>query len=125
MFRGGKMYVENTCFRCGKTVYPTDKIGPLKDFTFFHSGCFRCVVCNSKLTLRTYYNNQHSQEDKEVYCGQHVPKIGPGHFDSESIGIKAAIKAPKSAAIVNEQIRPGGKVSRHLHETGFLYWCHT
>jgi len=111
MFRGGKMYVENTCFRCGKTVYPTDKIGPLKDFTFFHSGCFRCVVCNSKLTLRTYYNNQHSQEDKEVYCGQHVPKIGPGHFDSESIGIKAAIKAPKSAAIVNEQIRPGGKAT--------------
>ena len=105
------MYVENTCLRCGKTVYPTDKIGPLKDFTFFHSGCFRCVECGSKLTLRTYYNNQHSQEDKEVYCSQHVPKIGPGHFDSESIGIKAAIKAPKSAQIVNEQIRPGGKAT--------------
>merc|ERR1719295_807584 len=85
MFRGGKSsYVENVCFRCKKTVYPTDKIGPLKDFTFFHSGCFRCCVCGTKLTLRTYYNNQHSQEDKEVYCSQHVPKIGPGHFDSEA-----------------------------------------
>ena len=52
MFRGGKMYVENNCFRCSKTVYPTDKIGPLKDFTFFHGGCFRCVECQSKLTLR-------------------------------------------------------------------------
>ena len=63
------------------------------------------------LPRRTYYNNQHSQEDKEVYCSQHVPKIGPDHFDSESIGIKAAIKAPKSAQIVNEQIRPGGKAT--------------
>ena len=109
MFRTS--YVENNCLRCKKTVYPTDKIGPLKDFTFFHSGCFRCVECSSKLTLRTYYNNQHSQEDKEVYCNQHVPKIGPGHFDSESIGIKSAIEAPKSAQMVNEQIRPGGKAS--------------
>ena len=56
MFRTN--YVENSCLRCGKTVYPTDKIGPLKDFTFFHSGCFRCVECTTKLTLKTYFNNQ-------------------------------------------------------------------
>ena len=86
-------------------------LGPLKDFTFFHTGCFRCVECTSKLTLKTYYNNQHSSEDKEVYCSQHVPKIGPGKFDGESIGIKAAINAPKSSTFVNEQIRPGGKAS--------------
>lgn len=110
MFRTAN-YVDNTCLRCGKTVYPTDKIGPLKDFTFFHSGCFRCVVCNSKLTLKTYYNNQHSQDDKEVYCMQHVPKINPGKFDAQSIGIKVALNAPKSSTFVNEQIRPGGKSS--------------
>ena len=46
-----------------------------------------------------------------MYSSQHVPKIGPGHFDSESMGIKAAIQAPKSAQIVNEQIRPGGKAT--------------
>ncbi len=57
---------DNVCLRCKKTVYPTDKIGPLKDFTFFHSGCFRCIECGSKLTLRTYFNSQHSQDDKEV-----------------------------------------------------------
>ena len=56
MFRTN--YVENSCLRCTKTVYPTDKIGPLKDFTFFHSGCFRCVECSTKLTLKTYFNNQ-------------------------------------------------------------------
>ena len=107
MFRAN--YPDSTCLRCGKTVYPTDKIGPLKDFTFFHSGCFRCIVCNSKLTLKTYLNNQHSQDDKEVYCSQHVPKIGPGKFDGESMGIKSAMNAPKSGPYVNEQIRPGGK----------------
>lgn len=103
--------METTCLRCRKTVYPMDKIGPLKDFTFFHTGCFRCVECSSKLTLRTYFNNQHSQDDKEVYCSTHMPKIGPGHFDSESMGIKSAMQAPKSGMIVNEQIRPGGKAT--------------
>lgn len=111
MFRTANYQQNPCCLRCGKTVYPTDKIGPLKDFTFFHSGCFRCCICQSKLTLKTYYNNQHSQDDKEVYCQQHVPKIGPGKFDGESMGIKAAINAPKSSSTINEQIRPGGKAS--------------
>lgn len=109
MFRAN--YVDNVCLRCKKTVYPTDKIGPLKDFTFFHSGCFRCIECSSKLTLKTYLNNQHSQVDKEVYCSQHVPKIGPGKFDGEAMGIKSAVNAPKSGPYVNEQIRPGGKAT--------------
>ncbi len=112
MFRASQSSLDTmTCLRCGKTVYPTDKIGPLKDFTFFHSGCFRCIVCNTKLTLRTYQNNQHSQEDREVYCSQHVPKIGPGKFDKDSMGIKSAMNAPKSGPYVNEQIRPGGKAT--------------
>lgn len=106
MFRAN--FIENTCLRCRKTVYPTDKIGPLKDFTFFHSGCFRCIECSSKLTLKTYFNNQHSSEDKEVYCSTHVPKTGPGHFDTESVGIKSAMNAPKHTA-VNEQVRKKGK----------------
>ena len=103
-------YMDSNCLRCGKTVYPTDKIGPLKDYTFFHSGCFRCVVCGSKLTLKTYYNNQHSNEDKEVYCSTHVPKIGAGTVNQDALGIKAALNVPKiSHGGVNEQIRPGGK----------------
>ena len=102
-------YMDSNCLRCQKTVYPTDKIGPLKDYSFFHSGCFRCVECSSKLTLKTYYNNQHSQDDKEVYCATHVPKIGAGHVNQDAMGIKAALNVPKSAQYVNEQIRPGGK----------------
>jgi len=102
-------YMDSNCLRCHKTVYPTDKIGPLKDYSFFHSGCFRCVECSSKLTLKTYYNNQYSNEDKEVYCSQHVPKIGAGRLDQDAMGIKAAMNVPKLSHSVNEQIRPGGK----------------
>lgn len=61
-------FYESTCLRCKEIVYQVDRIGPLKDFTFFHSGCFKCKHCGTKLTLKTYYNNQHDQEDKEVSC---------------------------------------------------------
>lgn len=59
-------FYESTCLRCNEIVYQVDRVGPLKDFTFFHSGCFKCVTCGTKLTLKTYFNNQHKQEDKEV-----------------------------------------------------------
>lgn len=59
-------FYESTCFRCNEIVYQVDRIGPLKDFTFFHTGCFKCKNCGSKLTLKTYFNNQHDHEDKEV-----------------------------------------------------------
>lgn len=102
-------FYESTCFRCDQTVYQVDRVGPLKDFTFFHSGCFKCLVCGTKLTLKTYYNNQHRQEDKEVYCSSHVPKIGPGHLDGSSVVIRSALNVPRSSNIVNEQIRGSGK----------------
>lgn len=59
-------FYESTCLRCNEIVYQVDRVGPLKDFTFFHSGCFKCVHCGTKLTLKTYFNNQHKHEDKEV-----------------------------------------------------------
>lgn len=104
-------FYESTCLRCNETVYQVDRVGPLKDFTFFHSGCFKCAVCGTKLTLKTYYNNQHRQEDKEVYCNSHVPKIGPGHLDGSSVGIRSALNVPKSTNFVNEQIRGPGRGS--------------
>ena len=102
-------FYENVCFRCGQTVYQVDRVGPLKDFTFFHQGCFKCFTCSTKLTLKTYFNNQDSNEDKEVYCVSHVPKIGPGHLDGSAVGIRSALNVPKSFNYVNEQIRGGGK----------------
>lgn len=102
-------FYESTCLRCGQTVYQVDRVGPLKDFTFFHSGCFKCVACGTKLTLKTYYNNQHRGDDQEVYCRSHVPNTGPGHLDGSSVGIRSALNVPRSSNFVNEQIRGSGK----------------
>ncbi|KHJ87474.1 LIM domain protein, partial [Oesophagostomum dentatum] len=54
---------KQTCHRCGKQVYPTDKVGPLKDSTFFHQGCFKCYICGTRLALKTYCNNRSDQND--------------------------------------------------------------
>ncbi|KAL2726530.1 hillarin-like [Vespula squamosa] len=104
-------FYESTCLRCAQTVYQVDRVGPLKDFTFFHAGCFKCAICGTKLTLKTYYNNQHTINDKEVYCSSHVPKPGPGTLDGSSVGIRSALNVPRSG-YVNEQIRAGGASPR-------------
>ncbi|PAV63800.1 hypothetical protein WR25_26309 [Diploscapter pachys] len=77
---------KQTCNRCGKQVYPTDKVGPLKDSTFFHQGCFKCYICGTRLALKTYCNNRNDINDKEVYCANHVPIAGP--HDSVVVGQK-------------------------------------
>lgn len=86
---------EQRCLRCNKTVYQMDKVGPLKDFTFYHQNCFKCRECGTKLTLKTYFNNQQNSNDHEVYCHRHCPKTGPGRLDNQSVGIRAALNAPK------------------------------
>ncbi|XP_037086909.1 hillarin-like [Pollicipes pollicipes] len=104
-------FYDTHCLRCRHTVYQVDRVGPLKDFTFFHSQCFKCAVCGTKLTLKNYYNNQNSQVDKEVYCQSHVPKITPGQIDGNAVGIRTALSVPKSQTYVNEQIRAGGRAN--------------
>lgn len=68
--------VKEACHRCGKPVYPTDKVGPLKDCAFFHQGCFKCYLCGTRLTLKTYCNNRNNIDDQEIYCANHVPMAG-------------------------------------------------
>lgn len=86
---------EQRCLRCKKTVYQMDKVGPLKDFTFYHQNCFKCRECGTKLTLKTYFNSQLSSGDQEVYCHRHCPKTPAGRLDNLSVGIRAALNAPK------------------------------
>ncbi|VDO51200.1 unnamed protein product [Onchocerca flexuosa] len=69
--------VKELCHRCSKPVYPTDKVGPLKDSTFFHQGCFKCYICGTRLALKTYCNNRNDINDQEIYCNSHVPISGP------------------------------------------------
>uniref|UniRef100_F1KWC6 Kyphoscoliosis peptidase n=2 Tax=Ascaris TaxID=6251 RepID=F1KWC6_ASCSU len=69
--------VKELCHRCSKPVYPTDKVGPLKDSTYFHQGCFKCYICGTRLALKTYCNNRNDTDDREIYCNGHVPVAGP------------------------------------------------
>lgn len=69
--------VKEACYRCKRPVYPTDKVGPLKDGAYFHHGCFKCYICGTRLSLKTYCNNRNNIDDQEIYCSNHVPVPGP------------------------------------------------
>uniref|UniRef100_A0A671KZJ3 LIM zinc-binding domain-containing protein n=1 Tax=Sinocyclocheilus anshuiensis TaxID=1608454 RepID=A0A671KZJ3_9TELE len=55
------------CSRCGKTVYPTEKISCLDKN--WHKGCFHCEVCKMTLNMKNYKGY-----DKKPYCNAHYPK---------------------------------------------------
>lgn len=84
--------VKEACLRCSKPVYPTDKVGPLKDAAFFHQGCFKCYICGTRLALKSYCNNRNDNGDREVYCTSHVPLAGPHDPNPH----KPTVLAPKT-----------------------------
>lgn len=57
------------CARCGKSVYPVEKLISL-DQTW-HKNCFNCEVCKITLNMKTYRGL-----NKKPYCQTHYPKIG-------------------------------------------------
>ncbi|KAI1718475.1 hillarin [Ditylenchus destructor] len=69
--------MKEPCFRCKRPTYFNDKMGPLKDGALFHKGCFKCWICGTRLSLKTYHNNRNDTQDLEVYCAGHVPSPGP------------------------------------------------
>ncbi|KAK6058306.1 LIM domain protein [Cooperia oncophora] len=58
--------MKEPCFRCKRPTYFNDKIGPLKDGALFHKGCFKCWICGTRLSLKTYHNNRNDTQDLEV-----------------------------------------------------------
>lgn len=46
------------CYRCGKRVYPVERVDV---GVLFHRRCFRCRVCGLQLTLRSFHWDQGSQ----------------------------------------------------------------
>ncbi|XP_063768886.1 LIM zinc-binding domain-containing Nebulette-like [Eleginops maclovinus] len=55
------------CARCGKIVYPTEKVSCLDKN--WHKGCFSCEVCKMTLNMKNYKGY-----DKKPYCNAHYPK---------------------------------------------------
>ncbi|XP_078272555.1 nebulette isoform X2 [Rhinoraja longicauda] len=55
------------CARCGKIVYPTEKVNCLDKY--WHRACFHCEVCRMTLNMKTYKGYE-----KKPYCNAHYPK---------------------------------------------------
>ncbi|KAG8446787.1 hypothetical protein GDO86_014303 [Hymenochirus boettgeri] len=56
-----------SCARCGKIVYPTEKVNCLDKF--WHKACFHCEICKMTLNMKNYKGY-----DKKPYCNAHYPK---------------------------------------------------
>uniref|UniRef100_A0A3Q2HJT7 Nebulette n=1 Tax=Equus caballus TaxID=9796 RepID=A0A3Q2HJT7_HORSE len=55
------------CARCGKVVYPTEKVNCLDKY--WHKGCFHCEVCKMALNMKNYKGYE-----KKPYCNAHYPR---------------------------------------------------
>ncbi|XP_035486785.2 LIM domain and actin-binding protein 1-like isoform X1 [Scophthalmus maximus] len=65
-----------TCFACSKTVYPLERL--MAHQHVYHKSCFRCVHCNTKLSLGNYASLHGS-----VYCKPHFSQLfkAKGNYD--------------------------------------------
>lgn len=103
----------NKCHRCGDAVYHAEKIGPVHN-GLYHKGCFRCVVCDQQLTMKTYFTSQVSADDKEVYCISHYPRVGAARIDQGALGIRGAMNAQENykrmSKKLNSEIRKPGTI---------------
>jgi hypothetical protein len=68
-----KMSSKLNCHRCEQVIYEKDKFGPV-NHNIYHKSCFKCFICDTALSLKSYATSQASINDKEVYCGSHAPK---------------------------------------------------
>lgn len=95
--------VSDPCYRCWKTVYSLDKIGPIRK-VLYHKQCFRCAKCNTMLSLNTYRQNVNDKSDVQVYCKKHVPLLDSPHIGLEAKNLSVVMNHPKLDH-VNQNIR--------------------
>lgn len=103
--------LENKCLRCSNQVYALERIGPIKG-NIYHKTCFKCLICERQLDLKTYYTNQVDLNDRQIYCQSHAPKCGKGIFGADSIYIHNVLNAPKLDVMQKVDNKP--KVIRNL-----------
>ncbi|XP_062421182.1 LIM domain and actin-binding protein 1a isoform X2 [Pungitius pungitius] len=68
--------VRETCVACLKTVYPLERL--VANQHVYHSSCFRCSHCNTKLSLANYASLHNN-----VYCKAHFCQLfkAKGNYD--------------------------------------------
>ncbi|XP_024915530.1 LIM domain and actin-binding protein 1a isoform X2 [Cynoglossus semilaevis] len=74
--RNFQLPIRETCVSCLKTVYPLERL--VANQSIYHSSCFRCFHCNSKLSLVNYASLHNS-----VYCKPHFNQLfkAKGNYD--------------------------------------------
>ncbi|XP_062842956.1 LIM domain and actin-binding protein 1 [Trichomycterus rosablanca] len=68
--------VRETCVACSKTVYPLEKL--VANQQTFHTACFRCIHCNTRLSLANFACLHGS-----IYCKPHFSQLfkSKGNYD--------------------------------------------
>eukprot|EP00241_Pyramimonas_parkeae_P001416 CAMPEP_0114231548 /NCGR_PEP_ID=MMETSP0058-20121206/4110_1 /TAXON_ID=36894 /ORGANISM="Pyramimonas parkeae, CCMP726" /LENGTH=540 /DNA_ID=CAMNT_0001342919 /DNA_START=38 /DNA_END=1660 /DNA_ORIENTATION=+ len=64
--------LQNTCRRCGKTVYAMEQMLALN--SVWHKACFRCAGCNRTLPAGSYLDHDSDPYCKSCYDKQFRPK---------------------------------------------------
>ncbi|XP_068181645.1 LIM domain and actin-binding protein 1a isoform X2 [Antennarius striatus] len=74
--RNFRLPVRETCVSCLKTVYPLERL--VANQQVYHSSCFRCSHCSTKLSLGNYASLHNS-----VYCKPHFCQLfkAKGNYD--------------------------------------------
>lgn len=74
LFQGQKFRatVRETCVACSKTVYPLEKL--VANQQTFHTACFRCVHCNTRLRYETEIKRNIKTEPKQKKVEIKQPK---------------------------------------------------
>ncbi|XP_045920561.1 LIM domain and actin-binding protein 1-like isoform X2 [Micropterus dolomieu] len=74
--KGFRLPVRETCVSCLKTVYPLERL--VANQHVYHSSCFRCSHCNTKLSLVNYASLHNN-----VYCKPHFSQLfkAKGNYD--------------------------------------------
>ncbi|OAF71629.1 hypothetical protein A3Q56_00603 [Intoshia linei] len=87
------------CFKCGKSVYFAEKL--LAGESVWHSQCFRCFDCNTKLHLNSFQRNE-----KKFTCENCFRR---GKIDIASVDIK------QDTTLYNEQLILQRKNSKEVN----------
>ncbi|KAM4610245.1 LIM domain and actin-binding protein 1a [Polymixia lowei] len=71
-----RLPARETCVSCLKTVYPLERL--VANQQVFHSTCFRCSHCNTKLSLGNYASLHNN-----IYCKPHFCQLfkSKGNYD--------------------------------------------
>lgn len=109
--RGFRLPMRESCVSCLKTVYPLERL--VANQQVYHTTCFRCSHCNTKLSLGNYAS-LHSH----VYCKPHFCQLfkAKGNYD-EGFGLrphKELWETRGEAGEVQAQAKPPATPSKQL-----------